>query len=233
MTNEPDSVRVALEALLLLLYAWNSCPTPGTNISCSLVAIGHEFAFPIDYSTNKHWALTTSPISMESYSRDLATRLSALCKVAHLLVQEHRRAYHCELINSRCQDPCTNSVGDIVFACCAVQSDASKGRDNKLTYPFTGPWQIIAALKGAPYKPKHFSTPNRKEKKHASHLSTYSIELVHCSHLMAQILSMAKYVNLSQPIHSRMLVSMGSFQLHHTRFPLSPSRLTMPPISTG
>ena len=46
MCNERDSVRVALEAMLLLLYAWNSCPVPGTDISHSLVAVGREFAFP-------------------------------------------------------------------------------------------------------------------------------------------------------------------------------------------
>jgi hypothetical protein len=119
MTNEHDSILVALEAILLLLYAWNSCPIPGTDISWSLVAVGHEFAFPIDYSTNKHWELTSSPISVESYSKDLATCLSALCKVAQLLVQE-RCAYHHELINSCCPDPCTYSVGNIVFACHAV-----------------------------------------------------------------------------------------------------------------
>jgi hypothetical protein len=28
MTNEQDSIHVALEAILVLLYAWNSCPTP-------------------------------------------------------------------------------------------------------------------------------------------------------------------------------------------------------------
>jgi hypothetical protein len=50
MTNERDSVHVALKAILLLLYAWNSCPIPGTVISCSLFAVGREFAFPIDYS---------------------------------------------------------------------------------------------------------------------------------------------------------------------------------------
>jgi len=36
MCNECDSVRVALEAILLLLYAWNSCPVPGTDIPPSL-----------------------------------------------------------------------------------------------------------------------------------------------------------------------------------------------------
>jgi hypothetical protein len=75
MTNECHSVCVAHEAILLLLYALNSCPIPGTNISCSLVAVGHEFAFPIDYSTNNHWELISSPNSVESYSRDLATCL--------------------------------------------------------------------------------------------------------------------------------------------------------------
>jgi hypothetical protein len=77
MTNERNSVRIALEAILLLLYAWNSCPILGTDISRSLVAFGHEFVFPINYSTNKHWELTSSPSSMESYSKDLAVRLSA------------------------------------------------------------------------------------------------------------------------------------------------------------
>jgi hypothetical protein len=104
MTNERDSVHIALEAILLLLYAWNSCPIPGTDISRSLDAVGREFAFLIDYSTNKHWELTSSPSSVESYSRDLATRLTALCEVAHLLVQE-QQAYHCKLINSHQQDP--------------------------------------------------------------------------------------------------------------------------------
>jgi hypothetical protein len=39
MCNKRNSVRVALEAILLLLYAWNSYPVPGMDISCSLVAI--------------------------------------------------------------------------------------------------------------------------------------------------------------------------------------------------
>jgi hypothetical protein len=59
------------------------------DISRSLVAIGCEFAFPINYSKNKHWELTSSPSSMESYSKDLAVRLSALREVAQLLIQEH------------------------------------------------------------------------------------------------------------------------------------------------
>ena len=75
MCNERDLVRIASEAIRLLLYAWNSCPIPGTDISCSLVAVGREFAFPIDYSRGKHWELTSSPSTIITYSRELTTRL--------------------------------------------------------------------------------------------------------------------------------------------------------------
>jgi hypothetical protein len=85
MTNECNSVRIALKAILLLLYAWNSCPIPGKDNSCSLVAVGQEFAFPINYSTKKHRELTSFPNSMELYSQDLQTHLSALHDVAQLL----------------------------------------------------------------------------------------------------------------------------------------------------
>jgi hypothetical protein len=57
MSNEQDTVRIALEVILLLLYAWNSCPVPGADISRSLVAVGREFSFPMDFSAGKHWEL--------------------------------------------------------------------------------------------------------------------------------------------------------------------------------
>ena len=50
MTNELDSIQIALEAILLLIYAWNSCPVLGTAISRSLVAVHREFSFPINFS---------------------------------------------------------------------------------------------------------------------------------------------------------------------------------------
>jgi hypothetical protein len=48
MCNERATICVALECLLLLLYAWNSYPLLGTDISRSLVAVGCKFAFLID-----------------------------------------------------------------------------------------------------------------------------------------------------------------------------------------
>jgi hypothetical protein len=115
MCNERDSVRVALKAILLLLYAWNYCPVPGTDISRSLVAVGREFAFPIDFLSGEHWELTSSASTVVSYSKDLTARLSACRLVAELLVEE-QRAYHREYINARRPDPCISSVGDIVCA---------------------------------------------------------------------------------------------------------------------
>ena len=104
MTNECDSIRVALEAILLLIYAWNSCPVPGTDISRSLVAVGREFQFPINFLSGKAAALISAPGSVESYSRLLAKRLRACHKVALLLVCE-QRCWHCELVNSQSRDP--------------------------------------------------------------------------------------------------------------------------------
>ncbi len=45
MTNKRDLVRVAMEAILLLLYAWNSTPIPGTDLSQCFAALGREFQF--------------------------------------------------------------------------------------------------------------------------------------------------------------------------------------------
>ncbi len=136
---------------------------------------------------------------MESYSQDLATHLFVLCEVAKLFVQEHR-AHHHELINSHCPDPHTYSVGNIVFAHCA-RCDALKGHVDKLAYAFTGPWRITAILKGASYKVEHCSTSHQKEKKHASNLSPYPLELIP--------FGMATYTNQLRLTHSKRLILMG------------------------
>ena len=104
MINEQESIRVALEAILLLIYAWNSCPIPGTDISRSLVAVTREFAFPIDYSAGKHWELVSSPSMVTTYSKDLAMYLTACHAIAELLIKEHH-AYHRKFINANRPNP--------------------------------------------------------------------------------------------------------------------------------
>ncbi len=174
MTNKQDSVRGTLEASLIPLYAWSSCPIPGTDIFWSLVAVGYEFVFYIEYWTNKHWELTSSPLSRESYSQDLSTRLSTLREVAQLLVQE-QCPYHWELVNLLWLNPCTYSVGNVVFAWHAVCLDAAKGCVDKLQYAFTGPWRISANLKGVLYELQHCSKLHLKDKMNALDLSSFPI----------------------------------------------------------
>jgi hypothetical protein len=172
MMNKRNTVRVALEALLLLLYAWNSCLVPGTDISQSLVAVGREFALPIDYSHSKHWELTSSPAMVDTYSKQLAERLTACRNIALLLVWEQCK-WHRVLINSRWWDPRVYSPEDIVFACRAKHSDAACGSVGKLEYVFTGPWRVTASLHGGSYLLKHCHNAARTEKKHAANLAPY------------------------------------------------------------
>jgi hypothetical protein len=177
MCNKCDSIRVALEAILLLLYAWNSCPVPRMDISRSLVAVGQEFTFPIDYSSGKHWELTSLPSTIVSYSKELAMRLLVCSKVAEILVKE-QRSYHRELVNAQRPDPHIYSADNILFARCAVWSDAKQGTVDTLQYAFTGPWHVNAVLKGASYELVHCDNATRIEKKHASDLSPYPAKLI-------------------------------------------------------
>ena len=177
MTNERDSIRVALEAILLLIYAWNSCPVPGTDILRSLITVGHEFQFPIDFSSGKAAALISAPGSVESYSCLLAERLGACHEVALLLVRE-QRCWHREPVNSRRRDPQKHNIGDIVFARRATHLDSKRGIVDKLMYAFTGPRRVTASLPGASYELQHVHHPTCQDKKHASDLSLYPIELI-------------------------------------------------------
>ena len=177
MCNERDSNCVALEAILLLIHAWNSCPVPGTDISRSLVAVGREFAFPINFSSGKHAELYSAPGTVESYAKELATRLESCCEVAMLLVKEQRYS-NCKLINSRRRDPHVYFVGDIVFSQRATHSGSKRGLVKKLMHPFTGPWRIVKSLPGASYKIEFCNKPSRRDKKHAADLSPYPPELI-------------------------------------------------------
>ncbi len=97
--NERGTVWIAMEAILLLLYTWSSAPIPGTDLSRCFVALGREFQFLIDFSTNKHWELTSTLASVQSYARDLATQFTASRKIAKNLVKE-QQAMHWEFINA-------------------------------------------------------------------------------------------------------------------------------------
>ena len=89
LANERGTIHVATEAILLLIYPWNLAPIPGTDISRSLVAVGPQFSFPIDFSAAKHLKLMSSPANAVSFSRDQATLLTASREIGKVLLDEH------------------------------------------------------------------------------------------------------------------------------------------------
>ena len=156
LCNERDSVQVNVKSILLLLYAWNTAPIPGTDLSRSLVAIGCKFSFPIDFSMSKNFELTSSPASGNSFSKVQARLLAASRDIATILIDE-QRSYHRELINSQCPDPRLYAIGDIGVAWRAVCSNAKRGQVDKLmhSHTHTGPWHAMEKLPGSSYKLQH------------------------------------------------------------------------------
>ncbi|KAL3803378.1 hypothetical protein HJC23_009342 [Cyclotella cryptica] len=174
--NERDSVCTANESILLLIDGWNSIPIPGTHLSCSLVAVGREFNFPVDISAAKHLELTSTPASVKSYANDLAVLLVASREIAKVLLKE-QRTWHRNLVNSRRPDPKVWNIGDIVFARRQTRSGKGRGIVGKLQYAHTGPWRVCARLDGASYELEHCLSEGVKTKKHASHLSPFPLPL--------------------------------------------------------
>eukprot|EP00978_Attheya_sp_CCMP212_P003451 scaffold7141_cov56-Attheya_sp.AAC.1 len=52
--NDRGTNRVFVEGAMTLCYAWNSCPVTTTDLSRSLLTVGREFHFPIDFTTRYH-----------------------------------------------------------------------------------------------------------------------------------------------------------------------------------
>ena len=73
--NERGNNRVALEGILMSLYARNSAPVVGTDISRSLLVTGREFNFPIDFSSEQHQILTSIPLKVSSFATEQARLL--------------------------------------------------------------------------------------------------------------------------------------------------------------
>ena len=77
MTNEQESVRVAMENTWILYYAWISDPIPDTDLSHSLVDVGPELLFVIDFNAAKHIELTSSQATIKTYTITQAELLKA------------------------------------------------------------------------------------------------------------------------------------------------------------
>ena len=174
--NERGNNRVALGGILMSLYAWNSAPVIGTDISRSLLVTGREFNFPIDFSTEQHQMLTSKPSKVVNFAVDQANLLACGRDIARELIHAHR-AWHREYVNSKRPNPRLYAVGDSVFAKRAVKSNKKRGLVGKLMDAYTGPWSITSKLKGSSYGIKHRDT-GIESKRHAAHISPFPDELL-------------------------------------------------------
>ena len=69
-SNERASNRTYVEGALLAAYAWNSAPISGTDISKSLLVMGREFNFPIDFATDKTFSTSNEPEVIFEYTKE-------------------------------------------------------------------------------------------------------------------------------------------------------------------
>jgi hypothetical protein len=169
--HERDSICVATEGLHLCKYAWNSAPVIGTDIRRSLVCVGREFHFPIEYTSSVHRNLSFDPSATTTFAKIQEIALSQSREIFRILIHEHR-AWHREHINSSRPDSLIYQVNDLVFARRSVCSDRNKGRVGKIMIKHTGPWRIIEKRAGSSYRIQHCKN-DKIDKKHAAHLSPF------------------------------------------------------------
>jgi hypothetical protein len=166
--NDHETNRVFVEGALMATYAWNSAPVAGTDLSRSLLVLGREFHFPIDFTSRQHITFKLNDKDIKTFASNMLDLMEKCQEVYTLLIQEHR-AYHRELRNAQISSPRKFKLDDIVFARVQVQSVASKGQVKKLRYVTRGPYKIIKVLPSGSYGLK-LQTSNVIIKKHGSDL---------------------------------------------------------------
>lgn len=108
------------------LHDWNSDPVIGTDVSQSLIVTGREFNYPINFSTEQHQMLTSSPLKVSEHVTNQASVLSCGREIAQELIRAYC-SWHREYINARRPDPRQCSIGDKVFAKRSTKSDKNEG----------------------------------------------------------------------------------------------------------
>ncbi len=175
--SDRDSMRVFIEGALTAMYAWNSAPVAGTDLSRSLLVTGREFKFPIDFQNRRHITTTSSESDITSFA-DVTLELMAKCReVFKTLIDEHR-TLHRELRNAQLLHPRKFKKGDIVFTKVQVQSNKRRGKSGKLTYSRRGPYRIVEVCKGGSYMLRKIDATSKSIiKKHGNTLSMCPQEL--------------------------------------------------------
>jgi hypothetical protein len=131
--NDRDTNKVFVEGAETLTYAWNFCPVLGTDLSRSLLTVGREYHFPIDFAASRKITFESSAAETKSFADGLSELLTKSREIYTILISEHRAA-HRELRNSQINNPREFKVGDVVFTNVQVQSKKEKGQVGKLSY---------------------------------------------------------------------------------------------------
>jgi hypothetical protein len=162
--------RVFLEGAQTLTYAWNSCPVLGTDLSRSLLTVGREFKFPIDFEADRRVRFEISDHEKKLFAEGLTDLLMKSREIYTLLITEHRAA-HREYRNAQIHHPREFKVDDIVFTNVQVQSKQITGTVGKLAYIKRGPYRIIKDYQGGSYELEPLVGRSRATiKKHGSDL---------------------------------------------------------------
>ena len=102
--NALGTNRSTTQSLSLTIYAYNSAPVTGTDISRSLVCTGREFHFPIDYEKNDFTNLISNINSVENFAKEQQKILICSREIFKVLITESR-SWHREYINAKKPDP--------------------------------------------------------------------------------------------------------------------------------
>ena len=149
-TTDYGTIRAFLEGAEMVTYAWNSAPVVGTDLSCSLLASGREFHFPIDYTCCHHITFNIDKDDVKSFEDQLVPLLHKSSEIYKLLIHEHR-ATHREYRNAQLNNPKKYNLHDIVFTNVQVQSKALKYKVRKLSYIKRCPYKIIKCYQSGSY----------------------------------------------------------------------------------
>ena len=149
-TNERNSTRTYVEGALLAAYAWNSSPISSTGISKSLLVMGREFNFPIDYATDCTFSSKNDHTVIFEYMKDLVDTLQQYREIYRILIDKHR-VMHREIKNSQIGNEIKFRIGDIVFARRQVKSNKKRGLVDKAQFQSAGPWIIVNDLQNGSY----------------------------------------------------------------------------------
>jgi hypothetical protein len=128
--NDRESNRMFVGGAQTLTYAWNSCPVRGTDLSRSLLTVGREFHFPIDFETNRQVSYDITNGEKKLFADNLTDLLLKSREVYLLLISEHRAAHH-ECRNIQINNPREFKLNDIVFTNVATSTEQKIFRNSK------------------------------------------------------------------------------------------------------